>query len=61
MCPKLVLPIPGAFLQWPLTILTRQTRQAVPGINQSIFLDFRCLWINTSFLIDVQILDGAEK
>ncbi len=30
------------FLLWPLTILMRQTRQALHAINQSIFL--RCLW-----------------
>ncbi len=41
MCWLLVLPFPRAFLQWPLTVLTRETRQAVHAINQSIFL--RCL------------------
>jgi len=38
MCPLLVLPILRAFLQRPLTVLTKQTRQAT---DQSIFL--RCL------------------
>jgi hypothetical protein len=32
-----------AFLLWPLTVLTRQTRLAVRALNQSIFL--RCLWL----------------
>ncbi len=31
-----------AFLQQPLAVLTKQTMQAVSGINQPIFL--RCLW-----------------
>ncbi len=43
MCPLLALPLPRAFLWHPLTVLTRQTRQAVRAINQSIFL--RCLCI----------------
>ncbi len=38
----LVVPFPRAFLQQPLTVLTRQTRQVVCAINRSIFL--RCLW-----------------
>jgi hypothetical protein len=42
MCPLLVLPLPRAFLLRPLTVLTRQTRQEVHHINQSICL--RCLW-----------------
>ncbi len=43
MCPLLALPIPRAFLLQPLTVLTRQARQVVRAINQSIFL--RCLWM----------------
>jgi hypothetical protein len=35
MCPLLALALPRVFLQQPLTVLTRQSRQAV--INQSIF------------------------
>ncbi len=38
MCQLLALPFPGAFLQWPLTVLSRETRQAVRAINQSIYL-----------------------
>ncbi len=41
--PLLVLPLPRAFLQQPLTVLTIKTRQAIRAINQSIFL--RCLWL----------------
>ncbi len=41
MCLLLALPLPRAFLWQPLTVLTRQTRQAVRPINQSVFL--RCL------------------
>ncbi len=37
MCLLLALGLPRAFLQQPLTVLTRQTRQAVCAINQSIF------------------------
>ena len=37
------LPLPRAFLQWPPTALSRQTRQVVHDINRSIFL--RCLWL----------------
>jgi hypothetical protein len=36
MCTLLALPLPRAFLQQPLTVLTRQTRQVVISINQSI-------------------------
>jgi hypothetical protein len=36
MCRLLALPFPEAFLQWPLTVLTRETRQAVHAINQSM-------------------------
>jgi len=42
MCP---LPAPvfqGFFLWWPLTVLMKQTRQAVHTFKQSILL--RCLW-----------------
>jgi hypothetical protein len=43
MCPLLALArIPSLFLMWPLTVLTKQTRQAVRTIKQSILL--RCLW-----------------
>jgi hypothetical protein len=31
------------FLMWPLTVLMKQTRQAVHAIKQSILL--RCLWL----------------
>jgi len=37
MCLLLALPLPRAFLQWPLIVLARQTRQAVCAIKQSIF------------------------
>ncbi len=30
------------FLRWPLTVLMKQTRQAVCAVKQSILL--RCLW-----------------
>ncbi len=39
MCPLLVLPLPRAFLQRLLTILTRRMRQALCVTNQSIFLN----------------------
>jgi hypothetical protein len=34
MFPLIVLPHPRAFLWRPLTVLTRQTRQAVPAISK---------------------------
>jgi hypothetical protein len=37
MCLQLLLALPRFFLQWPLTVQTRQTRKAVRAINQSIF------------------------
>jgi hypothetical protein len=37
MCLLLVFGLQGAFLPQPLTLLTRQTRQAALAINQSIF------------------------
>jgi len=37
MCPLLALGFPRAFLKQPLTALTRQTRQELHAINQSIF------------------------
>jgi len=43
MCPLLAQVFQGRlFLMQPLTVLMRQTRQAVHVIHQSIFL--RCLW-----------------
>jgi hypothetical protein len=36
-CPLLALTLPRVFLQWPLTVLTKQTRQAVCANNQPIF------------------------
>jgi len=42
MCPLLVPVIIGFFLLWPLTVLMKQTRQAVRAIKQSRLL--RCLW-----------------
>jgi len=45
MC-SLLAPLPRAFLQWPLIVLNRWTRQVVHAINQSIFL--RCLWFEWS-------------
>jgi hypothetical protein len=33
-----------SFLLWPLTLLMRQTKQAVCTINQSIFLRCLCAW-----------------
>jgi hypothetical protein len=38
MCPLLALALAKAFLQWPQTTLTRQTRQVVHAINRSIFI-----------------------
>ncbi len=32
-----------SFLLWPLTVLMKQTRQAVHAVKQSILL--RCLWL----------------
>ncbi len=37
VCPPLAPHLRRHFLQWPLTVLIRQTRQAVQAINQSIF------------------------
>ncbi len=48
VCLLLALPFPRAFLQQPLTVLNRQTRQVVRAINQSVFL--RCLWIEHRYL-----------
>ncbi len=42
ICVLLELSLPRAFLQWPIRVPTRQTRQAVFAINKSIFL--RYLW-----------------
>ncbi len=39
MCLLLALPLPRPFLQPPLTVLIRQTRQTVCAIKQSIYLD----------------------
>ncbi len=56
MCLLLALPFLRAFLWWPLTLLTRQTRQAVCAINQSVFL--RCLW---QFKISVDFWSASCK
>ncbi len=42
MCPLLAAVFQGFFLWWPLTVLMKQTRQAVCAFKQSILL--RCLW-----------------
>ncbi len=42
MCLLLAPVFQGFFLLWPLTVLIKQTRQAVRSIKQSILL--RCLW-----------------
>jgi len=43
MIPLQALPLPRGHLQRPLTVLTRQKRQAVHVINQSIFVDVYAL------------------
>jgi hypothetical protein len=42
MCPLLAPVFQGFFLWWPLTVLMKQTRQAVHAFKKSILL--RCLW-----------------
>jgi hypothetical protein len=47
MCPLLAPVFQGFFfffLQWPLTVLIKQTRQAVRAFKQLILL--RCLWLH---------------
>jgi len=39
LCLLLALAFQSLFLQWPLTVLTRQTRQTVLAIKQSMFLN----------------------
>ncbi len=51
LCQQLALPPPRAFLWQPLTVLTRQTRQTVCAINQSIFL--RCLWLMLTVAVEL--------
>jgi len=41
MHPLLALPVPREFLLWPLTVLTRQARQARHAITVYFI---RCLW-----------------
>ncbi len=53
MCLLLVLPLQRVFLQRHLSVFTRQTRQVVSAINQSIFLKrlmdhTACLVVNAS-------------
>ncbi len=55
MCLLLVLPLPRAFLRWPLRALIRQTRWAVCAINQSIFIWWLCF--TTSTLENVYDID----
>jgi len=39
-------------LQWPFTVLIKQTRQAVPAVKQSIFLDvYGQMWQKRLFVI----------
>ncbi len=47
MCLLQLLPLPREFLQWPLTVVTRLTRQAVSVFNHSILL--KCLWLEPIF------------
>ncbi len=41
------------FLQWPLTVIMKQTRQAVCALKQSILL--RCLWFYPMILDTIKI------
>jgi hypothetical protein len=52
VCPLLVphLPRHFPFLLQPLTVLMKQTRQAVRAIKQSILL--RCLWFSQNWIDD---------
>jgi hypothetical protein len=58
-CLLLALPLPKSFLCQPLTVLTRQTRQAVHAINTSILL--RCLWFEWSPFKDVYTIVGIPN
>jgi hypothetical protein len=49
MCPLLAPVFHGFFLLQPLTVLTKQTRQVVCAIKQSILL--RCLWSELTIFI----------
>jgi hypothetical protein len=53
MCLLLVLPLPRAYLHWPLTGLTRKTRQEVCANNQCIFLS---IWFKHWYYNHVQKL-----
>ncbi len=56
MCRLLVLPFPGAFLQQPLTVLTKQTRQAVHAIKL-ISLSFLDVYGFKILTLDVNVTD----
>ncbi len=47
MCPLLVPTFKASFLRWPLTVLMKQTRQAVCAFKESILL--RCLRVLSIF------------
>jgi len=66
MCRLLALPFPRAFLQPPLTVLTRETRRAVRAINQP-YLTLDVYVYNTghrymflfSFLVSEQVISSG--
>ncbi len=59
-CRLLALPVPRAFLKRPPTVLTRETRQAIHAINQSISLQmsmaFTCSILVADFALSQCIL-----
>jgi hypothetical protein len=61
MCPLLALPLPKAFLGQPLTVLTRQTGQAVHAVNQSIFNMMSMVLVNRRPKIYKKIVDQVRR
>ncbi len=55
MCPLLAMPHARPFLLQPFTVLTRQTRQAVRAIEQSISLDVYAQCQSFFYVIDTMV------
>jgi hypothetical protein len=61
MRPLLVPGFEGFFFMWPLTVLMKQTRQAVHTIKQSIYLDVCLAPSRCNTTLDDRINYGSKK
>ncbi len=49
--PPLALALPRVFLQWPLRVQTRQTRQAIRAFKQYFFLNMMSMFLTVTAVV----------